>query len=1024
MIHLHTHSAYSFRDGIAQPKDLAERAAELGQSALGLTDHGNMCGLVAHAKACRDVGIKPIFGVEFYEGLTSPLEPEPHKADQRNYHLTIIAQNLQGWRNLVYLHDLSWSEGFHRHPRIDRAWLEGHTDGLICLSGCITGRVQTHINNGEMDKAEEAALFYDRLFPGRFFLEGMNIGIKKFDYPMILRNLRALGRNHGIPVVATNDVHYTLREHGVKGGTQDVFVACFRGGKHEYIGSPEMFLKTDREMLAMLLKEEELDTSHIIADLCDFDLLAEIKGQIPRVQPKDGRTVDQQIADVVVDRLTLLQEQEGWDEQTMAIYEDRANMELELLMKKGYTGYFFILAEIIGWTKGQGIPVGPGRGSSGGSLVAYLLGITEIDPVKYDLMFSRFLTPGRNTMPDIDVDVSQSRRGEILQHIRDQYGTAYQIAAFQTFGVRAAIELIGAVTGLDRGTAATMKEVLPELVGDGVKVDKEIAWLLDNQPSFVESFRVVPEPIREHFCRLDGIQQHPSTHAAGVALLGNTQAGLVPIIKINDNLCTAWDMYDMEDLGFLKIDMLGLRTMDVISQAAEDAKISLAGIPLDDRETFDLLSEGDTLGVFQLERRGFAAMVRSLKPSNIQHVIDTVALYRPGPLESGMVEHYIRCRHGKEKPNPPIGLGDVTKDTYGILLYQEQVMAAAQILAGYDDTEADDFRKAIGKKDTAVMQKQREKFVSGMVARRYKKEVAEALFSDIEKFARYGFNKSHATAYGLIAYWCAYLKAHHPAEFYARLLNSYEKDKERMAPAIDDLKRHGVVLLPPDINESEQEFQSIDGKAVRFGLLGIKGLGEANRKQLWEDRRIVGPFNSFEELCQRLPSMPIDKKLALVGAGAFDRIHPNRAELLLKGKLINENLKRKKKKELDPDAKEPDGTAMAKLEEELLGFFVRYDPYQALRGLQQEEGVLAGEVVKAKRHTDKAGGLMAFIDLRTADLGVVSGVLFSRVVSRYGIPREGVVVRCWGDMDSRNGRASFVVTKFEPVANSIYDYMT
>lgn len=1020
MIHLHVHSAYSFRDGISQPRELAERAAKLGQTALALTDHGGLHGVVAHAKACKEVGIKPIFGMEAYEATIDVATPAPHEG-RRYYHITLLAQNLAGWKNLVYLHNRAYSEGFHWRPRIDKTWLIDHNEGLICLSGCLSGRVQDNIVLAEVGdekgnkidrlQAGNDIAFYMGCFPNRFYLEGMVGGFEH--QRLVLDRLRYFSRVTHVPVVATNDIHYADQEQGAEFGTRRIFYKCFKQDRWDQ--TDQLYVKPAEDMRAMGLTIDEIDITEDIAAQCSLDLLSEINGVMPKAVLPAFATEEAVLTDMARSEMWRMMQFGIIDMDKGQEYTDRLEMELDLLNTKGYAGYFLILADILKWARDNGIAVGPGRGSSGGSLVAYVLGITEIDPIRFDLLFSRFLTPGRNTMPDIDVDVSQLRRGDLLRHIQERYGSAYQISAFQTFGVRNALKSIGMAAEVDYGLIKSMEENLPELVGDGIKVDKELAWLLENDKEFTRRFELIPPEQQTYFLDLDGIQTHRGTHAAGIALIDREQEDLIPAIDMDDKKSIAWDMYDVEDLGFLKIDLLGLRTIDVISQAAEDVGINLQDIPLDDPETFAALSQGDTLGVFQVERHGFTTMIKSLQPAHIGHMIDAVALYRPGPLDSGMLASYIRRRHGAEPVEAPVGLSEVTRGTYGVLLYQEQVMAAAVVLAGYDDTEADELRKAIGKKKKDVMDQQRDKFVAGMMARRYKREVAVSLFEDIEKFARYSFNKAHATAYGLISYWCAFLKTHYPAEFYARLLNSYEHDKEKMAPIIQDMRRHNVPILPPDVNLSTEWFAAEEG-AVRFGLVGIKGLGEANRRAILVER-LSDHFESFDNFCTRLPSVPIDKKEALVATGAFDTLEEDRPALLALARIINENVRRKKPKPLEADHIN-DEKEMAALERELLGFYIKYDPYDYVRRLQAEN-CIAGVVVKVKKHIDKKKKPMAFIDIETPDDGMMSIVMFASLVEKTNIPKEGYVIQAYGKVDDSRGRDSWIATSISTVAEHL-----
>lgn len=1013
MIHLHTHSSYSFRDGISHPKELAKLAKEAGQEALALTDHGGLHGLIAHARACADVEIKPLFGIEAYEALTTAAEPTPNKG-RRYYHITLIAMNEVGWKNLVWLHNKAWLDGFHRVPRIDREWFKERNQGLICLSACLAGRVQDFVMQDKLEEAIAAAAEYQSIFGDRFYLEIMNGGFPE-QIPVMKAN-RIISKHLGIIPVATNDIHYGTRDAGADGGAHHVFKSCF--GMKDWWGTDQLYLKTYKQMAEMGLYDKEIYATHEVADRCDFDLLSIVQG----IMPKFSKTRDED--DILIEKiemalynLSLQMPKNEWQK-----YVDRTSEELELLVMKGYCGYFLILEDIVSWARSKDIPVGPGRGSAGGSLIAFLLGITQVDPIKFDLLFSRFMTPGRNTLPDIDIDVSQTRRGEILGYIRQRYGSAYQIAAFQTFGARVGIKSICTAMGVNFQQTRSLEEALPEQVGDGLKIDGEIEWLLANNDEFKKRFEKLPEDTQDCLVQLDGIQQHLATHAAGIMLVDDSQVDVIPIVHRDGQLIEAWDMYDIDKLKFLKLDLLGLRTMDVIYEVCRDVGIAPLDIPLDDASTFSTLSEGDTLGLFQVERHGFTTMMKTLQPATIQHVIDSVALYRPGPLDSGMVASYLKRRHGEEKVEAFLPeLEETLRYTYGVLLYQEQIMAMSKILAGYDDTEADDMRKAMGKKDPEVMAKQKDKFIQGMIDHGYDQALAERVFHDIEQFTRYAFNKSHSTAYGLISYWTAFLKTHFPAEFYARLLNSFDNKKDRMAPIITDLRSHGIQLLSPDINQSS-DVCTVDDGAVRLGLVSVKGLGDTSRQMIMSERLISGPFESFDDFCMRLPSLPIDKKMALAAVGAFDWCE-DRGWLIANAPSLNEAIRKitgkKGGKKVDDPGPIPDNKELARLEREILGFYVKYDPYDGLRRLAKANGTLCGIITKVKPYKDKKKKLMAFLDVETPDDGMASVVMFASIVEKQNIPKEGNVVQIWANFDNSRGRDSWIAQSISVIAESL-----
>lgn len=972
LIHLHSHSYYSFRDGVSSPRDLAIAAKEKGQTALALTEHGNIHSAVIHAQACQEVGIKPIFGIEAYEALDRVEEPTPHKG-RRYYHFTLLVQNEKGWENLVRLHNKSWTEGFHRVPRIDYHWLAEYGDGLIGLSGCVGGRVQQLILQGDIEEAIQAARRYQMLLDGNFYLENMNAGFP--EQIIISQGLQEVKRRTGIPTVATNDIHYCQEEQGKEGGTHHIFKGCF--GQKEWWGTDQLYLKDAPEMLAWGLRRDEIEQSVYVADLCNFDLLSTVRGHVPKHSEDEAKELHRRL-DQSLSKLT--------DE-----YKERANRELELLIDKGFAGYFLILQDIVTWAKDQKIPVGPGRGSVCGSLIAYLLEITDVDPLKYDLLFERFLTQGRNSLPDIDLDVSQQQRGQIIKHLRNEYGTALQISAFQTLGIKA---LLGHLRHLitDPDHIKLLESKIPQQVGDGAKIDRELSWLLDNNEIFAKAFATLPKHTQEIMQQLDGAPQHGSLHAAGI-LLSDTQHDL-PIIVRNEQSALAWDMYMAEDLGFLKVDLLGLRTIDIIHNSLRDVGISTGHIPEDDPKTLRLLREGNTTGIFQIENKGFTNLLRRMKLDSTKQIIDAMALYRPGPLDSGITEEYTkRSRKEEEVVYPFPELEDILESTFGLPIYQEQIMQMSMRLAGFDETQADDLRRSMGKKKIEEMEELKDQFVSGMIARKYSEEQAEETFTTISKFARYGFNKAHATAYGLVSYWTAFLKAHFPRFFYMHTLNSLFRDGDQLSVIISDMKKNDILLLPPDINESDGLFSTtIEG--IRFGLLGIKGIGQSTCQMIIEERKSA-PFQDFQDFCRRISSLPIDKKKSLIAAGAFDNIDGSRNWLLNAADVINKNTKRKKQAE--PEIMHDySPVELSQLEQEILGFPIYYDPFPALQKLADRTGSMCGCIIKVKKHKDKRSQKMAFLETTEG----IPIVVFASVYSELSrIPKQGDFIQAHGRYD-------------------------
>jgi len=794
LIHLHNHTEYSLLDGVVRIKDLVKAARSFNMPAVAITDHANLYGVVEFYKTCKEAEIKPIIGCELY---TTPNRLE--KDTQRN-HLVLLCKDKTGYNNLIKLVSRANTEGFYYKPRIDRELLEQHHEGLIALSGCMAGEIPQLILAGKLAEAEKTAEYYRDLLGEDFYLELQDHGIP--EQTAVNRELVQIADKLKIPLVATNDVHYLEQKDAY---IQDVLLCI---GTKDVLSNPERFrfdsdqfyFKSPEEMKDLFGHvPEALKNTFKVAEKCnlEFDFGQHLLPKFPTDNPEA-------LLRALAFKGLLPRYGPSPSKEVMA----RVNYELEVITKMGFADYFLIVHDIINWARENNIPVGPGRGSAAGSIVAYLLGITQLCPLKNGLLFERFLNPARISMPDIDIDFCYDRRQEVIDYIIRRYGQdrVAQIITFGTMAAKAAIRDVGRVmekplSDIDR--LAKRTEVL------SAATDPELQDVID--------------VARE----VEGKPRHTGTHAAGVIIAPGPITDYVPVQLNNGNLVTQFDMGTCEEIGLLKMDILGLKTLTVISDTLKlIGGLDINKIPLDDRKTYSLLSRGETIGVFQVESPGMQGILKKMRPSRFEDLVAAVALFRPGPLGSGMVDDYIDGKHGKKKVKylHPV-LESILKETYGVILYQEQTMKIATDMAGFSLAEADNMRRAIGKKKPEVLKTLREAFVKGCEARGIDKKIAEEVFTLIDYFSGYGFNKSHSAAYALIAYQTAYLKAHYPAEFMTALLSN-TSDQDKIALYLSDCRRMGIKMLPPDINKSKREF-TLDKGAIRFGLGAVKNLGDA-----------------------------------------------------------------------------------------------------------------------------------------------------------------------------------------------------
>jgi DNA polymerase-3 subunit alpha len=881
-VHLHVHSEYSLLDGACRIPELAQRAAELKMPALALTDHGNLFGAIEFYKECREAGVKPIVGCEVYLAPGSRFDRKSATPKEASTHFLLLAKNETGYHNLLKLVSAAHLEGQYYKPRIDKEILAQHREGLIGTSACLAGEVARHIMAGRAKDAEASIDSFKNIFaPGDFYLEIADHGVPQ--QKMVIGELLKYAKQFGLKIVATNDVHYVRKEHAA---AHDVLLCIQTGAKiadenrMRYHG-PEFYLKTQEEMAALFREVPgALAETLEIAEKCDLKIELG-KNKFPAYDVPEGETREGYLRRLCYEGL----EKRFPDSHQDAGLRKRLDFELEVLSKTGFTSYFLITWDFIDYAKRNGIPVGPGRGSAAGSLIAYVLGITDLDPLKYGLFFERFLNPERISPPDIDVDFCYNRRGEVIEYVRKKYGerSVAQIITFGTLGAKMAIRDVGRVMGLSYGEADRLAKMIP------FSPTMTLKKALDESPDFKRAYdeEEIARSVIDSALTLEGVSRQAGVHAAGVVISDQDLADYVPLtLDDNGGIVTQYSMEPLGELGLLKMDFLGLKTLTVIQDALKLIEettgtiLTPAKIPLDDGATFDLLSRAQNIGVFQVESPGMCDACRRVRPRAVEDIIALVALYRPGPME--FIPLYADRKAGKvsvEYDHPL--LEPILQETYGIMVYQEQVMQAAQVLAGYTLGGADVLRRAMGKKKPEEMAKQRAIFVEGAAKKNgIKPDKANQLFDVLDKFAGYGFNKAHAACYGVLAYQTAYLKTRYPVQFMAALLSNELDNTDKIAVFVAEAKAMGLAVLPPSVNESGALF-TVKENAIRFGLSAIKNVGGAAVKLIVETRGGT-PFTGMDDFCCRIGPRAFNKKLleSLVKSGACDDFGPNRAELL------------------------------------------------------------------------------------------------------------------------------------------------
>ena len=886
--HLHLHTQYSLLDGAILMDALCPAIKERGMDAVAVTDHGNMFGAVHFFKAAKKAGVKPIFGCECYVAGTDRMD----KTKRSSFHLVLLARNDVGFRNLRYLVSMGYLEGFYYVPRIDRELLAKHSEGLIGLSACLGGHVSRAVLDQGRPAALEVAREYREIFePGMYFLELQPNGME--DQLLVNDELVSIGRELDIPLVATNDCHYLERKDAL---AQEVLMAISQGRtlqddkrmKHE---SDEFYLKTPAEMEAYFKDlPEALENTVRIADMCNVELeLGET--YLPDFPPPDGASQSDYLrklsAEGLVERIA---EGEARGETIdHEVYRQRLEIELATIEEMGFPGYFLIVWDFIAAARRMGVPVGPGRGSGAGSLVAYSLRITDLDPLPYGLLFERFLNPERVSMPDFDIDFCMNRRDEVLQYVKERYGAQNvgQIVTFSTLKARGLVRDVARVMGLEYAAADTIAKLVPE----GPKVTLTSA--MNDEPKLQELYDADENVKRlvDIARSMEGLNRHAGMHAAGIVISAKPLWEYVPCTRGQDGqiieVVSQYAKEEVEEVGLVKFDFLGLKTLTVISEAVArinqgqhadgEPDFDVTKIPLDDHGVYDMISRGETAGVFQLESDGFTKLLRKLKPDRFEDIVASVALYRPGPLQGGMVDQFIDCKHGRQAVVfPHASLEEILKETYGVMVYQEQVMQTAQIMAGFSLGQADILRRAMGKKKISVLEEQREAFYTGAAERDISRATAEEVFELMFKFAEYGFNKSHSAAYGLITYQTAYIKHHYPVEYMAGLLSCEKENSDGVVKYMAVSRDMGVSVLPPDVNESNVDFSVVRNakgqKAIRFGLGAVKKVGEAAVEAIIAEREAGGALESLFDFCARVDLRRVNKGVieALVKASAFD----------------------------------------------------------------------------------------------------------------------------------------------------------
>lgn len=1047
-VHLHTHTAYSLLDGEGTIPKLIERAKELGQTAMAITDHGNMYGVIDFYECAKQNGIKPIIGCEVYVAARSRFD-KVHELDSQSCHLILLAENDVGYHNLMKLVSAGFIEGFYYRPRIDMDILREHNEGIIALSACMSGVLSRQLLSGNYDEAKRRAQeFLDIFGRDRYFIEIQDHGI--FEQKKLNRDLISIARELNIDIVATNDIHYTLKRDSEY---QDVLM-CIQMGKtvddedRMKMDCDQLYLKSEEEMTELFSYiPEALENTQKIADRCNVEIEFG-KFHLPKFEIPNGLTAYEYLKQLV-DR-GMRERYPNADESVVS----RMQYELDTISQMGYVDYFLIVWDFIHYAKSHGIPVGPGRGSAAGSVVAYCLHITDVDPIKYSLIFERFLNPERVSMPDIDIDFCYVRRGEVIDYVNRKYGSdnVAQIVTFGTMAARLAIRDVGRALNIPYGRVDEVAKQVPNELKMTIKKALTVNYKLKElYDSSAEIKKLIDTAIE-----LEGLPRHTSTHAAGVVITSGGIGNFVPLQKNDDVITTQFTMTTIERLGLLKMDFLGLRTLTVIQDAvmhikqAHGADVNIEKLDMDDAAVYEMISRGETDGVFQLESGGMKQFMKELKPTSIEDIIAGISLYRPGPMDS--IPMYVANKNNPSmvKYKHPM-LEHILNMTYGCIVYQEQVMQIVRELGGYSLGRADLVRRAMSKKKADVMQKERQNFiygtdeggvhVDGAVARGIDEKTAASIFDEMMDFASYAFNKSHAAAYAVVAYRTAWLKCHYPVEFFAALLTSFIDNASKISKYIEVVKRLGIEMLPPSINKSGKDF-SVDNGCLRFGLAAVKNVGGAVVDEIAAERETGGDFIGLTDFCKRMVSRKMNKRVveSLIKCGAFDEFGLKRAQLFRAYERVMDDAQYAAKNtmpgQLDmfsmmsgeaernadnfEDCREFPETELLAMEKESIGMYVSGHPLDskaaAVRAastasisdiIENEDKrfnigsqvTVSGIITKVRNQLTKKGDMMRYVEFEdlTASMEVI---IFPGQLRRFAdIAVEGSIVTISGNLD-------------------------
>jgi len=1079
-VHLHVHTEYSLLDGAGRVGKLIERAKELGMKAIAITDHGVMYGVVDFYKKAKNNGIKPIIGCEVYVASRSMKDKDP-KYDSNNYHLVLLVKNQEGYNNLIKLVSMGFTDGFYYKPRVDIEVLRKYSKGLVALGACLAGQIPSLLLNGNYDKAKEVALVYRDIFEqDSFYLEIQDHGIK--EQALVNQELVRLSKETGIPLVASNDVHYVNREDSK---AHDVLL-CIQTGKtiddevRLKFSGEEFYLKSYDEMHELFrYSPEAVENSNKIADMCNMDF---VFGQVhlPAFDVPEGYNSDSYLRYLCFEGLNL-----KYKEITEEVRE-RAEYELSVITKMGYADYYLIVWDYVKFAKDNGIMVGPGRGSGAGSLVAYCVGITNIDPMKYNLIFERFLNPERISMPDFDVDFCYERRQEVIDYVIRKYGKerVAQIITFGTMAARAAIRDVGRALNIPYAQVDIIAKKIPFEIGMTIERALEVSHELKSLYDEDETVKQLLDMSKA----LEGMPRHASTHAAGVVISKKDVTEYVPLQKNDDVVTTQFPMGTLEELGLLKMDFLGLRTLTVIRDTLDIIRTKGQEVPdidnlnYDDQKVYKMVSEGETYGVFQLESNGMTQFMKELKPSSLEDIIAGISLYRPGPMDQ--IPRYIQNKYHPEKIKyHHQKLEDILQVTYGCVIYQEQVMQVFRDLGGYSMGRSDLVRRAMSKKKADVMAKERENFINGIVENGEIKvqgcvrngisaEIATEIFDELAEFAKYGFNKSHAAAYAIIAYQTAWLKYYYPVEFTAALITSIMGNSAKVAEYIMQSKNLNIEILPPDINESYIKFTVYD-KNIRFGLAAVKNVGNNAIAAIIRGREEKGHFKSLYDFLNKVDLSLINKRTveSLIKCGAFDSLGAKRSQMLAVYEKLLDSVQDQKKRNVEgqlsffdtiessdtleqnlyPNIEEYAQNELLSMEKEMLGLYISGHPLLEYKDIlanktsittaeliktndeddvevetdfsyDNKRVIMGGIVVSIKQKSTKNNNMMAFVQLE--DLyGIIELIVFPKTFEEYGkFIKTDSIVLVEGKVSQREDEETKIICqKIRPLTEAVQE---